>query len=117
MHDPTEGGLITGLWELAEATGLGIRINGEAVAIYPEAVALCQHYGLDPWGLLASGSLLIVAPPEDALAIRDALIARGRAAAIIGELQSAEEGAWIERAGQREPLHPFPRDELARLFE
>ncbi len=117
MHDPTEGGLATGLWELAQAAGLGIRVDGEAVPIYPETRALCQHYELDPWGLLASGSLLIVAPPEDAPAIRDALIAAGRPAAIIGELQPVEEGCWIERAGRREPLQPFPRDELARLFE
>ncbi len=117
MHDPTEGGLATGLWELAQAAGLGIRVDGDAVPIYPETLALCRHYGLDPWGLLASGSLLIAAPPEAAPAIRDALIAAGRPAAIIGELRPPEEGHWTERSGRREPLHPFPRDELARLFE
>jgi len=116
MHDPTEGGLATGLWELARAAGLGIRVDAAAVPIYPETQALCRHYGLDPWGLLASGSLLIAAPPEDAPAIRDALAAAGRAAAIIGELRPPEEGEWLERDGQREPLRPFPRDELARLF-
>lgn len=117
MHDPTEGGLTTGLWELAQAAGLGIRVDGNAVPIYPETLALCRHYGLDPWGLLASGSLLIAAPPEDAQTIRDALIRSGRPAAIIGELRPPEEGEWIERSGRREPLQPFPRDELARLFE
>lgn len=117
MHDPTEGGLATGLWELAQAAGLGLRVDRAAVPIYPETRALCGHYGLDPWGLLASGSLLIAAPPEDAPAIRDALIAAGREAAIIGELRPAEEGRWIEDQGQRAPLQPFPRDELARLFE
>jgi hydrogenase expression/formation protein HypE len=117
MHDPTEGGLATGLWELAEAAGLGLRVEGEAVPVYPETQALCAHYGLDPWGLLASGSLLIAAPPEDAPAIREALIAAGRPAALIGELRPPEEGRWIERGGRRIPLQPFPRDELARLFE
>jgi len=117
MHDPTEGGLTTGLWELAEAAGLGLRVEGEAVPVYPETQALCAHYGLDPWGLLASGSLLIAAPPEDAPAIREALIAAGRPAALIGELRPPEEGRWIEREGRRVPLQPFPRDELARLFE
>lgn len=117
MHDPTEGGLATGLWELAQAAGLGLRVEAAAVPIYPETMALCRHYGLDPWGLLASGSLLIAAPPEDAAAICQALTAAGRPAAIIGELRPPEEGMWIEGPREREPLRPFPRDELARLFE
>jgi hydrogenase expression/formation protein HypE len=39
------GGLATGLWELAEAAGLGLRVEGEAVPVYPETQALCAHYG------------------------------------------------------------------------
>jgi len=116
-HDPTEGGLMTGLWEMAEAAGLGLWVEGEAAPVYPETRALCADYGLDPWGLLASGSLLIATPPEDASAIREALIAAGRPAALIGELRPPDEGRWIEQEGRRIPLQPFPWDALARLFE
>jgi hydrogenase maturation factor len=60
---------------------------------------------------------LIATPPEDASAIREALIAAGRPAALIGELRPPDEGRWIEQEGRRIPLQPFPWDALARLFE
>ena len=117
MHDPTEGGVATGLWELAEAAGLGVEIERERLPVLPECRLMCRHLDLDPLGLIGSGSLLVAAAPADAETIVAGIAAEGIAATTIGRLVSAAEGHRLVAAdGTREPLPRFARDELARLF-
>jgi hydrogenase expression/formation protein HypE len=118
LHDPTEGGIATGLWELAEAAGLGLRVDGERLPVLPECALMCRHLGLDPLGLIGSGSLLIAAPRDHAPAIIGALTGANIPAAAVGELVSADQGRYMRSAdGSLEALPQFPRDELTRLFE
>jgi hydrogenase maturation factor len=117
LHDPTEGGLATGLWELAEAAGLGLRIERARIPVLPECQLMCRHLGLDPLGLIGSGSLLIAAAPGDATAIVERIAAEGIAAATIGRLLAADEGRWLcDADGRCVPLPRFDRDEIARLY-
>ena len=117
MHDPTEGGLATGLWELAEAAGLGLEIDEETIPILPETRTLCAPLGLDPLGLIASGTLLMAVAPRDAPAIITALEGSGIAATQIGHATERGGGVVLRsKAGER-PLPHFERDEIARLFE
>lgn len=116
MHDPTEGGLATGLHELALASSVGLEIDAEQVPVLPETAALCAEFGLDPAGLIASGALLIAAPAGDAPAILSALHQAGIAAQIIGRVLPAEAGLWLREGSERRPLPTFERDEIARLF-
>jgi hydrogenase expression/formation protein HypE len=118
LHDPTEGGIATGLWELAEAAGLGLLVERERLPVLPECRLMCRHLGLDPLGLIGSGSLLIAAAPGQAAAIIDALTAENIPATAIGRLLNADEGRRLRAAdGALEPLPHFPRDELTRLYE
>ena len=118
LHDPTEGGLATGLRELAAAAGLGLHVERERIPVLPECDLVCRRLGLEPLGLIASGSLLIAAARDDAGAIVDALAAAGIASSVIGRLLEPGEGLRLARAdGRLEPLPSFARDELARLFE
>ncbi len=116
MHDPTEGGVATGLWELAEAAGVGLRIEYEAIPVLDEARHICSHYGLDPLGLLASGSLLIACAPDGAAPITAALAAHGIHAAVIGHALPAAEGIALLRDGVAEPLPRYDQDELTRIL-
>ena len=125
MHDPTEGGLATGLWELATAAGVGLEIDAGAVPIYAETRLLCEIYGLDPWGVIASGSLLLTVDGADAGSVCDALEGAGVEASVIGRVVPQEEGVSLRRGSSRGerpsggsvPLPTFARDEIARLFE
>ncbi len=117
MHDPTEGGVATGLHELALAAQLGLVIEMEKVPFLPETVLLCQHLKIDPLGLLASGSLLVVVPPENSATILNALEKAGIKAAVIGKICPQEEGVKIRVKGQAEDLPRFRRDELCKIFE
>jgi len=116
LHDPTEGGLATGLHELADAAGCGLVVELESVPVFPETRMICDHYGLDPLGVIASGSLLIATAPEDTAAALDALEAAGVSARRIGRLVDKREGVTLLTKHGREPLPRYDSDEVARLF-
>ena len=116
MHDVTEGGLITGLREVAAASGLGLAIEEDSVPVLPATMEVCQAIGLDPLGLLASGALLITLPPSDVPSLLSALEKKGIDGWEIGMMLASEEGLIsIGREGEVE-LPQFSRDELARYF-
>lgn len=118
LHDPTEGGVATGLQELAQAAGLGLRVDRQRLPVYPECARMCRHLGLDPLGLIGSGSLLIAARADRAEPIVARLAEAGIAAAAVGELVPPEDGRMLRAAdGALAPLPEFARDELARLFQ
>jgi len=117
MHDPTEGGIATGLWELAHAGGQGLRVAEDAIPILPETRAVCDALGLDPLRLIASGALLLAVPPGEVPGITAALGALGIPVAEVGEVVPPSEGIRIAKAGGDRPLEPADRDEIARVFE
>jgi hydrogenase expression/formation protein HypE len=117
MHDPTEGGLATGLWELAEAAGVGLEVDEAAIPVLPETQTLCVRLGLDPLGLIGSGALLLAVAPGDAATILAALGEAGIAAARIGRVVERKRGIVLRSTGGERPLPHFERDEIARLFE
>jgi hydrogenase maturation factor len=119
MHDPTEGGLLSGLYELARAGGVGLRVWKAKVPVLPETRAFSEVLRFDPFALIASGALLLVVSPRSAASVLRAFAAAGIAAAVIGEvcrrdagIQVLEPGAW-----RTTPLRVPARDELARLVE
>ncbi len=116
MHDPTEGGLLTGIWELAEASDVGVWVDADAVVVLPEGRILCDMYGLDPLGTIASGALLIACPPEMAPHVVARLEEEDIPAARIGHILPREEGRWIRRGGVRMPLEPPAVDEIVKIF-
>lgn len=117
MHDPTEGGVATGLHELAEAASVGLEIKADSLPYLPETVALCRRFELEPLGVIASGALLIAAAPDSTANILASLSQAGIDAAVIGRVQPPEAGRLlVEKEGAR-PLPVFARDEITRLFE
>jgi hydrogenase maturation factor len=116
MHDPTEGGVQTGLFELAAASGLGLRVHADRIRILPETSEVCRCLGLDPFKLIASGALLIAAPPSSADAISAALQARQIPVSHVADVRPATDGRTIEWQGRAESLMPAERDEIAKLF-
>jgi hydrogenase expression/formation protein HypE len=117
MHDPTEGGLATGLWELAWASGTSIVIDLDRVAVLPETALFCQALHLDPLGVVASGALLVAAAPEESTPMIEALAAAGIGAAIIGQVAEGPPQVQVRSTGGLAPLPCFAQDEVGRLFE
>ena len=116
MHDITEGGLITGLREVASASELGLAIEEGSVPVLPTTLEVCQALDLDPLGLLASGALIITLPSNDVPSLLNNLEKAGIDGWEIGMMMAPEEGlVYIGREGEVE-LPIFNRDELARYF-
>ncbi|MGD0110452.1 MAG: AIR synthase family protein [Armatimonadota bacterium] len=116
LHDPTEGGLATGLLELALASEVGLEISRDDIPMLDLTRAVCAALELDPLGLIASGSLLIAAKHDRAADIVQTLRAQGKDAAIIGRTMPKQAGVMLVAGGRRLPLPQFDRDEIARYF-
>jgi len=116
MHDPTEGGLATGLWELALASGKGVVVDLAQVRLFPETQAFCQALDLDPLGLIASGALLVTASPRASGRMVRHLQEAGIGASVIGRVVDGPPEVRVITAEGLVPLPAFARDELARVF-
>lgn len=94
MRDCTRGGLGTVLCEWAEATGLGMEIEEERLALHPSVAAICDILGFDPLYLASEGCALIAcASAETEIAL--ARLRRhplGRDAALIGTVTAEHAG-------------------------
>jgi hydrogenase expression/formation protein HypE len=91
LHDPTEGGLATGLWELAVASGVELQVDLEKVAVLPSALKFCAALGLDWRGLIASGCLLAAVAPGGGEIVRAVAEAQGVPVAVLGTARAAGE--------------------------
>jgi hydrogenase expression/formation protein HypE len=126
MHDPTEGGVVAGLVELARASGVVLDIDRAAVPIREETQLLCDAVGVDPLRVLGSGALAVSVPADDADGMLSALDDEGIEASKIGRVREAERvtdtatATAADSAGlllDDEFLTEVPRDEMYRLWE
>jgi hydrogenase maturation factor len=118
MHDPTEGGLYTALWELAQACQHTLWVDLSAVPVFPLSARICQILDLDPLGAIASGALLLAVTPQTAGQISRAISQAGISCTEIG-IVADQAGPPLVRQGFSPDagLVPRPvRDEIAKLF-
>lgn len=116
MHDPTEGGLATGLMEIAEIADTGLLINLDQINCYKETEILCSRYNINPLGLLASGSLLIILKPSDTKRVMDRLKDNNIKGAAIGKLTEKGEGFKILKKGSIYNMPAFGADEVTKIY-
>ena len=116
MHDPTEGGLATGLYELTRASNTGVVIYEDKIHLLDETRILCSEYKLDPLGVIASGALLIVVDPDDRDAVLSKLVQNDIACSVIGKMTDKEDGLKIIADGEERELPFFEVDEIARVI-
>lgn len=117
MHDPTEGGLAVGLYELARASGKGLRIEMDMIEILPECKLLCDFYGLDPLGLIASGALLLTCTPSVSHSLLDRYEQYQISASKIGKIMPPDHGLKIIGFdGEEGDLPYFAQDEIVKIF-
>lgn len=117
LHDPTEGGVATGVWELAEASGHGADVDLSALPMLPETRAICDHFGIDPLGLLSSGALLMAVAPEAVDAVTSRLHADRIVVSTIGRITGRGNGCRLVGSdGRYTPMPRFVSDEVTRVL-
>lgn len=119
MHDPTEGGLLSGIWELAQCSHHDIIVDMVKVddAITPLSRKICTRLSVNPYACIASGALLISADDADGEIIVSALQSAGISARIIARVASYTTEPTVRSLSNHEVLLKPLRDEVARLFE
>ena len=117
MHDPTEGGLSAGLYEIAVASQVGILIEREKVPILGESQKLCDEFRLNPLSVITSGTLLIIVPERESGKIIGLLEKEGIASYLIGEIKDKNFGIKIKTGNIEESLIYSAIDEITRIFK
>jgi hydrogenase maturation factor len=116
MHDATEGGVLGGLHEVATASGVGLRIDLDAVPVRPEVRAVCDHVGIDPYTSISEGTLIATAAPGRADGLVRSLRDAGIEAAIVGEVADASAGRVLETSSGQRRLEPPTADPFWEAF-
>ena len=112
MHDVTEGGMYGALWEMAEASGVGLEIDLKKIPIRQETIEICEFYNINPYELISSGCMLMAAKDGNQL-VRD-IVKVGIPAAIIGKATDSNDRVLINEE-ERRFLEPPKTDELYKV--
>jgi len=117
FHDPTEGGLATGLAEMAMTSNTGILVERSKINLLPEPQKLSKLYNLEPLGTISSGSLLIAIDDNSYQELIDLLRNNDINAEKIGSFVKKQEGLRIrEKDGKMHPLFYSETDEITKIF-
>jgi len=111
----TEGGVLNGLWELAEASGLGIEVWANRIPLATETSKICSELHLDPLKLMSSGCLLVAVGPNSAGRVMKSLRNRGIKVSEVGRVRPRAKGRFLLKEGKKLDLVAVPQDELYRL--
>jgi hydrogenase maturation factor len=108
MHDATECGIWGGLYELAAAAGLGVRVEQERIVVEDCVMEICRYFGIDPYDSISEGTLIIACRQHKAQEVVQVLSQKGVNSSIVGEFTEPEKGMVLVRGGKEEELkHPL----------
>ncbi len=116
MHDVTEGGVATAISELSAAGGCRLQIHLDRIPVYGATEIFCRALGLDPLGLIGSGSLLLTCRPQYCRRLMEEIATAGIEVAEIGQVIDKGVGIDARRHGRPAPWPEFEADEITRLF-
>ena len=116
MHDVTEGGVATALWEVAESSEVGLVVVETEVPRYWESTKLATHFQIDLMGSTGSGALILTAPEPKTPALLEALEESGTEAFVIGRVVDREQGVKLLRGQDPIELARFSTDEVSRVL-
>ena len=115
IRDATRGGVGTVLYEIANQSNVGIRLDAASIPVDPAVGGVCRMLGLEPLYLACEGRLVVIAPREHADALVGALRScpHSGGATVIGEVTDERPG-WVVMRTEigAETLLPQPGGEL-----
>ena len=114
MHQITEGGVLAALWEVAEASGVGLEVELKNMSIRQETVEICEFCHLNQYQLTATGSVLILTDRGEELVQK--YEEAGIQASLLGRT-TAEAERVILSGEEKRFLDRPAADELLKLYE
>jgi hydrogenase expression/formation protein HypE len=114
MHDPTEGGALTGAIEMAVASGVSLTLRRKDVPLREAVAAVCREAEIDPLRTFGSGALLAAVPEGEGEETVAELESEGITAAVVGRAEATDEpGVRLDDA----VFERAPTDEMYDLWE
>lgn len=108
LHDATECGIWGGLYEIAQASRLGVRIEKEKIVLEDSVLDVCNYFGIDPYSSISEGTLILSCRPHKAEAVVNVLSKKGIKSSVVGELTAPEKGMILVDHGKETKLvHPI----------
>ena len=105
MHDATECGVWGGLYEVAKASNVGMRIEKDAIIVLEEVAKICEYVDIDPYASISEGTLLITCKEAAADKVLGRLKEKGIRASVVGDVVDESKGITLVEAGRERPLH------------
>ena len=115
MHDPTEGGISAGIYELSERYNVGFLVYSEKIKIFPPLKRILKYFKISPYGVISSGCILAIAPFKEAIRIKEFFKNKNVICEIIGEVIDREEGVKIVEKGKVKKFPFFETDEITKI--
>ncbi len=107
MHDATECGVWGGLYEVAKASRVGMRIEKEKIIVLDEVEKICSKFGMDPYSSISEGTLIITCKEKKVEQLLKRLAQKKIAASVVGEVIPEDKGIILVEKGREKPLdHP-----------
>jgi len=108
MHDATECGIWGALYELAQAAGLGVKVEKEQIVVEDGVEEICRYFGLDPYASISEGTLIIACREHKARKVVGALTQKNIKSSIVGELTELGRGMVLVEGGREKKIeHPI----------
>jgi len=115
MHDPTEGGISTALYEISESKNIGILVDLKKLRFYKPVVEFCKILNLNPLGIISSGCIVGITAKKYEKKLIDFCKKNRIKVEIIGKVIK-EKGVFYKENDKIEKLPKFQRDEINRLI-
>ena len=116
MHDATEGGVLGGLSEMADASHKAFCIEEERVHVPKVVGAVCGAVGIDPLSTVSEGCLLLTCGPKRVGELARRLRRNGIPSFEIGEVRSGR-GLWVSRGGAKARRTQPRKDSYWSVYE
>lgn len=108
MHDATECGIWGGLYEMAQASNLGVSVEKEKIIVEDCVAEICHYFNIDPYASISEGTLIIACREAKAQQVVAALAGKGIKSSIVGEMTEPEKGMILIEGSRRKKLeHPI----------
>jgi hydrogenase maturation factor len=116
MHDATECGIYGGVFEIAQAASLGIRLDKDKIVVEQGIREICDLFKIDPYCSISEGTLIIACRPYMADTIVKALNDKLIKSSIAGEFIESRKGMLLVENGREKKLEHPVVDPFWRAF-
>lgn len=108
MHDATECGIWGGVFEMAQASNLGVRIEKDQIVVEEGILEICDLFKIEPYSSISEGTLIIACTTDKADYVVTALGIKNIKASVVGEFTPRSKGMIVAEKGAEKTLeHPI----------